>query len=189
MLLVAPEPGAVAKRLAILPVRHHVFAMLTDRHYGVLELLKAGQPLITKRLGNRTIAKIGPERVSIDIVADLERANMIRSVENRDDQTRYFEFVKDIPDPELKNEPWKARLPRMRRDDARRQIIAAWHRWWASRQILGKTATDADAHAFLKELRSEQPLLFGFVGKQPSYEVAFSWLIEAGVLAHEKSRK
>jgi hypothetical protein len=60
----------------------------------------------------------------------------------------------------------------MHRDDARWHIITvAW---------LGRTAVDGNDRnrcgrtCFLKGLRFEQPLLFGFIGKQNAHAVAFS---------------
>lgn len=166
--------------------------MLTDKHAAVLELLKAGQPLSTKRTHSRTTAMIGSKRVPVAIVADLERANMIRchQVDNsgaKHGTARYFAFVKDCPDPQFEAEPSRKKpAPRISKDDARQRIISAWEGWWAMRKLVGKTATDNDAHRFLKELRSEQPALFAFQGRQNAYEVAFSWLIDAGFLSAKK---
>lgn len=164
--------------------------MLTDTHYAVLELLKAGQSLSTKRTHSRTTAMIGSKRVAVAIVTDLERANMIRCYQVADADAkpgtaRYFEFVKDCPDPQFESEPPKTKpRPRLSKDDARQQIISAWKTWWSIRKLMGRQATDNDAHLFLKELRSEQPALFLFRGRH-SYEVAFSWLIQAGILSAE----
>jgi len=72
--------------------------MLTNTHHAVLELLKSGQPLITKRVHGRTTAKIGPEVIPTSIVTDLEKAKLIRcyQVDNYGALhgiTRHFEAV------------------------------------------------------------------------------------------------
>jgi hypothetical protein len=166
--------------------------MLTDMHSAVLELLKDGLSLSTKRTHSRTTAMIGSKRVPVAIVTDLERANMIRcyQVDNSGEKhgtTRYFEFVKDYPDPQFETESSRKKpAPRISKEDARQRIISAWEEWWATRRLMGKAATDNDAHFFLKELRSKQPALFAFQGRQNAYEVAFAWLIDAGILSTEK---
>ena len=171
--------------------------MLTDTHFAVLELLKAGQPLTAKTVHRRTYAKIGPERIPIQIVADLERANMIhcRQVDQfgaHHGRTRHFEYVKGEPDPDFVLHPLKRakRVPRPSQEAARREVLAAWHAWWSIRELAAQTAKDADAHDFLRHLKAQKPMLFTFHcgGKNP-YEVAFSWLVDAAVLGFEESKQ
>jgi hypothetical protein len=72
--------------------------MLTDTHYAVLDLVKAGQPLLTKRVHGKAIAKIGPETIPVKVVTDLEKTGLIRCwrVDNHGalhGKTRHYEAM------------------------------------------------------------------------------------------------
>ena len=159
--------------------------MLTDIHYAVLEMLKDGQPLTLKRARSRSVAKIGSRRIPASIVSDLENANMIscRQAEHLadDGELRGFEFVKDLPDMD----PIQQLTVRERRDrsvfpqtEAHRLILSEW-KSWREKYALTRPTTDADAHAFLRELKLLKPELLKFRSRISAYEVAFSWLTNA----------
>ena len=73
------------------------------------------------------------------------------------------------------------RLPTMKRHhEARQAILTEWKTWVTEHHVEG--ASDAEAHAFLRLVRTNRPELLKFRCKTSPYETAFGWLVEAGFI-------
>jgi hypothetical protein len=67
------------------------------------------------------------------------------------------------------------RPPRRNKEQHRKEIIAAW-RDWVRAQALQKIS-DVNIHAFLRQVKTQEPDLLNFPGRPGSYETAFGWIV------------
>jgi hypothetical protein len=67
------------------------------------------------------------------------------------------------------------RALRRNKEQLRKEVIAAW-RDWVRAQALQKIR-DVNIHAFLRQVKAQQPDLLDFPSRLGCYEAAFGWIV------------
>jgi hypothetical protein len=65
----------------------------------------------------------------------------------------------------------------MKKDDACREIVEAWHRWRAANLSAEKEADARDGLLFFSYLQSEKPYLLSFASRSDKWQVIHGWLL------------
>jgi hypothetical protein len=68
------------------------------------------------------------------------------------------------------------RSARPNKEQRRKAIVAAWRDWGRARAL--QKSGDADIHAFLRQVKTNQPDLLDFASRPGSYEIAFGWIVK-----------